>query len=234
MTAFVALYTRPEIVRGQHCIRGCPARFDRRQEAADSRGVWLRGMATATQRKASGSVMYSSPFARRDRDSRWRETTWSDGRRRRARVRTCDFVGVDVGVSERHLDAPADLRVSTVEALGVDPEQDLDRVPSPLGHHGGRYAAVEPGGHGRVPKGAGRLGQGRGGDLGRERGLSSAPPPLRSPMKSRRSGWTPNSWMWAWSRAVSGGGQGTRRTSPRARCLSGRWSRVRPLSGDSL
>jgi hypothetical protein len=42
------------------------------------------------------------------------------------------------------------------EALGVDPEQDLDRVAGPLGHRGGRHAAVEPGGHGRVPKVVGR------------------------------------------------------------------------------
>ena len=39
-------------------------------------------------------------------------------------------------------------RVTTVEALGEDLEQDLDRVPGPLGHRGGRHAAVEPGGHG--------------------------------------------------------------------------------------
>jgi hypothetical protein len=53
--------------------------------------------------------------------------------------------GVDVGLPERRLDAPTDQRVAAVEALGVDPEQDLDRVPSPLGHGGGRHAAVEPG-----------------------------------------------------------------------------------------
>jgi len=32
--------------------------------------------------------------------------------------------GVGVGVSERRLDAPTDQRVTTIEALGVDPEQD--------------------------------------------------------------------------------------------------------------
>jgi SAM-dependent methyltransferase len=37
--------------------------------------------------------------------------------------------GVGVDVSERCLDAPADQRVAAVEALGVDPEQDLP-VPS--------------------------------------------------------------------------------------------------------
>ena len=41
---------------------------------------------------------------------------------------------VAVDVPERHLDAPADQHVVAVEALGVDPEQDLDRVPGPLGH----------------------------------------------------------------------------------------------------
>jgi hypothetical protein len=64
--------------------------------------------------------------------------------------------GVSIGVPERRLDALADQRVAAVEALGVDPEQDLDRVPSPLGHRGGRHAAVEPGGHGRVPQVVGR------------------------------------------------------------------------------
>jgi hypothetical protein len=62
-----------------------------------------------------------------------------------------------VGVSERRLDALADQRVTAVEALGVDPEQDLDRVPGPLGHHGRGHAAVESGGHGRVPKVVGRF-----------------------------------------------------------------------------
>jgi hypothetical protein len=39
--------------------------------------------------------------------------------------------GVGVGVPDRHLDAPADQRVAAVEALGVDPEQDFDRVFGP-------------------------------------------------------------------------------------------------------
>jgi hypothetical protein len=37
-------------------------------------------------------------------------------------VRTCDLVGVGVGVPEGRLDATADQRVAAVEALGVDPE----------------------------------------------------------------------------------------------------------------
>ena len=39
--------------------------------------------------------------------------------------------GVGVGIPEGRLDALADQRVAAVEALGVDPEQDLDRVPGP-------------------------------------------------------------------------------------------------------
>jgi hypothetical protein len=53
------------------------------------------------------------------------------------RVRTRALVGVDVGVPERRLDASAD-QPAAAEALGVDPEQDLDRVPGPLGTVAGR------------------------------------------------------------------------------------------------
>lgn len=42
-----------------------------------------------------------------------------------------------VVVPEGRLDALADQRVAAVEALGVDPEQDLDRVPGPIGHRVG-------------------------------------------------------------------------------------------------
>jgi hypothetical protein len=44
------------------------------------------------------------------------------------RVRTCDLavVVVSIDVPECRLDAPADQRVTAVEALGVDLEQDLD------------------------------------------------------------------------------------------------------------
>jgi hypothetical protein len=126
--------------------------------------------------------------------------------------------GVGVDGSERCLDAPADQRVAAVEALSVDPEQDLDRVPSPLGHRGGRHAAVEPGGHGRVAKVVGVFASGdaatsavngacRARRHTRPIVIVGSSPSLRSPTNSRPSGWTSNSWMWAWSRAVSGGGQ---------------------------
>jgi hypothetical protein len=39
-----------------------------------------------------------------------------------------------------------------VDALGVDPEQDGDAVPGPLGDLGGRDTAVEPGGDAAVAK----------------------------------------------------------------------------------
>ena len=42
--------------------------------------------------------------------------------------------------------------VLAVDALGVDPEQDGDAVPGPLGDLGGRDSAVEPGGDTGVPK----------------------------------------------------------------------------------
>ncbi len=38
-----------------------------------------------------------------------------------------------------------------VQALGVDPEQDLDRLPSPLRDVGGRHSPVEPRRHRGVP-----------------------------------------------------------------------------------
>jgi hypothetical protein len=38
-------------------------------------------------------------------------------------------VAVGVGVPQRGLDALADQGAAAVETLGVDPEQDLDRVP---------------------------------------------------------------------------------------------------------
>jgi hypothetical protein len=78
-----------------------------------------------------------------------------------------------------------------------NPLQDLDRVPSSLGHRGGRHGAVEPGGHGRVPKVVGVFASG-------EAATSAVNAACRarrhtrpivvvgsSPTNSRPSGWTP-------------------------------------------
>ena len=42
--------------------------------------------------------------------------------------------------------------VLAVNALGVDPEQDGDAVPRPLGDLNRRHARAEPGGHACVPE----------------------------------------------------------------------------------
>src|SRR5829696_6099739 len=74
--------------------------------------------------------------ARRTAEAPWKASGRSAGCR-------SDFGG---GVPKGRLDALADERVAAVEALSVDPEQDLHGVAGPLGHRGGRHAAVEPGG----------------------------------------------------------------------------------------
>src|SRR6478672_9955948 len=57
-----------------------------------------------------------------------------------------------MGVSESCLDPLSDGLVLSVDALGVDAEQDVDTVAGPLGDMGGGHAGVEPQGDRGMPK----------------------------------------------------------------------------------
>lgn len=51
---------------------------------------------------------------------------------------------------ESAIDLSVDLLLLAVHTLGVDPEQDVNAVPSTLGNLGGRHAGVEPERHRRM------------------------------------------------------------------------------------
>jgi hypothetical protein len=134
-------------------------------------------------------------------------------------------------VPQGGLDAVPDGRVCTVQALGVDLEQDLKGVAGPLRHGGCRNVPVEPRRYGRMPQVIRCLGdQGRGYLLGEHAARARCHARmivslgnsvmLRSPANNRPSGAVPNSRRWSRSRIISSGQHGTIRLSPRERCLS--------------
>jgi hypothetical protein len=74
------------------------------------------------------------------------------------------LVAVLLSLGRAHgiLDAPLGRLLLAVDALGVDPQQDIDAVPGPLGDLRRCDPGVEPGRDGSVPERVGDHGQRRG------------------------------------------------------------------------
>src|SRR6266566_1262590 len=94
----------------------------------------------------------------------------------------------------RFEDAPLGLVLLAGDALGVDPQQDVDLVPGPVGYLRWCDAGVQPGGDRRVTQVVGAAGQqrrrlwageGRGRGLVEDGEARSVRIPPRGPMKIR-------------------------------------------------
>jgi hypothetical protein len=134
-----------------------------------------------------------------------------------------------VSFSQCCVDAAVGHGLIVIEAIGADPEQDLDTVPSPLRHSGSWDARAS---HRETAACRRSYGLPASGDATwsgvRASVRASAQTPVmaveatgcpRSPLKTRPSAATPKVSIWSWRIATSSDGIGTVRVSSSGRCF---------------